>query len=235
MEWEEKGHEEKQGDNYLSGVGKATGIPGDTRISNNCLLITAIFPSCLFLIASVGVLSVGPLHWPGRRCLQRGPGSVPVILPCGEERDMSGTAGTAGLPSGDRAITTAAVSPQNQSVKRPVLHPNLSFAAPGKAKAAGVGCPEALSARLSAGRDKPGVFLERLISAEPKAIPGVALAAGYGHDGGGHGPSGWQPAASLTQCPARGHRYGHRCSPPQTAGKAAPGELCRGNSVPALL
>lgn len=174
MEWEEKGHEEKQGDNYLSGVGKATGIPGDTRISNNCLLITAIFPSCLFLIASVGVLSVGPLHWPGRRRLQRGPGSVPVILPCGEERDTSGMVGAARLPSRDRAMTTTVVSPKNWSAKHPVLHPNLSFAAPGKAT--GVGFPEAGSAQLSAGRDKPGAFLERLISAEPKAIPGTALA-----------------------------------------------------------
>lgn len=193
MEWEEKGHEEKQGDNYLSGVGKATGIPGDTRISNNCLLITAIFPSCLFLIASVGVLSVGPLHWPGRRRLQRGPGSVPVILPCGEERDTSGMVGAARLPSRDRAMTTTAVSPKNWSAKHPVLHPNLSFAAPGKAT--GVGFPEAGSAQLSAGRDKPGAFLEPLVSAEPKAIPGTALAAGCGHGGGSHGPLGWQPAA----------------------------------------
>ena len=121
MEWEKKGHEEKQLDNYLSGVGKATGIPGDTRISNNCLLITDIFPSC-FLITSVWVLSVGPLHWPGRRGLQGGPGSVPVILPCGRERDTSGMAAcceprgteraarrerrcrTAGLPSGAEAF-----------------------------------------------------------------------------------------------------------------------------------
>lgn len=66
MEWEKKGHEEKQLDNYLSGVGKATGIPGDTRISNNCLLITDIFPSCLFSNnVRMGALCRPPsLAWP---------------------------------------------------------------------------------------------------------------------------------------------------------------------------
>lgn len=66
MEWEKKGHEEKQLDNYLSGVGKATGIPGDTRISNNCLLITDIFPSCLFFNnVRMGALCRPPsLAWP---------------------------------------------------------------------------------------------------------------------------------------------------------------------------
>lgn len=66
MEWEKKGHEEKQLDNYLSGVGKATGILGDTRISNNCLLITDIFPSCLFFNnVRMGALCRPPsLAWP---------------------------------------------------------------------------------------------------------------------------------------------------------------------------
>lgn len=96
MEWEKKGHEEKQLDNYLSGVGKATGILGDTRISNNCLLITDIFPSCLFLVTSVWVLSVGPLHRPSWRGLQGGPCSIPVILACRKESEKSALAACSG-------------------------------------------------------------------------------------------------------------------------------------------
>lgn len=96
----------------------------------------------VFLITSVWVLSVGPLHWPGRRGLQGGTGSVPVILPCGKERDTSRTeerreptrrerrCRPAGIPSGAdaeaRGIFTA-VSPQNRAAKRPAVHQNFSF------------------------------------------------------------------------------------------------------------
>lgn len=49
------------------------------------MLITDIFPSCLFLITSIWVLSVCSLHRPSWRGLQRRPGPIPVILACGEK------------------------------------------------------------------------------------------------------------------------------------------------------
>lgn len=133
----------------------------------------------VFLITSVWVLSVGPLHWPGRRGLQGGTGSVPVILPCGKERDTSRTeerreptrrerrCRPAGIPSGAdaeaRGIFTV-VSPQNRAAKRPAVHQNFSFVAHlltrwGKAACAGIpGKAAAPTARLSADLDKPGAF-----------------------------------------------------------------------------
>lgn len=143
MEWEKKGHEEKQLDNYLSGVGKATGIPGDTRISNNCLLITDIFPSCLFFNnVRMGALCRPPsLAWPagpsGRAwfrsshlALRKREGYVKDggVLP-GKGHGGSGGAGSpSGVDTEARGIFTA-VSPQNRSAKRPTVHQNLSFAA----------------------------------------------------------------------------------------------------------
>lgn len=108
MEWEEKkGQEEKQGDNYLSAVGKATGILGDTRTRNKCLLLNWGFcPHFCVLVASVGVLPVAPLDRPGRRGFQGGPGSVPVVLACGEkeEKVRGGRDGGRGLGTRSRKI-----------------------------------------------------------------------------------------------------------------------------------
>lgn len=43
------------------------------------------------LIASVRVLSIGSLHWPSRRGLERRPSSVPVVLTCGKGRKKKTT------------------------------------------------------------------------------------------------------------------------------------------------
>lgn len=77
--------EKNQGDNYLSVVVKQE-ESWETLESETTVCSKGQLALVNVLIASVGVLSIGPLHWPSRRGLKRRPSPVPVVLTCRREK-----------------------------------------------------------------------------------------------------------------------------------------------------